>query len=99
MILTVHWAKEYQLIGYQSRWYAEKYERGHILANSTAKLVWDFEFQSRKTTTYRRPGLTLEDKQDKIVWICDMACLQEENIATKANEQRTQSVCGSSCNK
>ena len=47
---------------------------GHGLENSRAKLVRDFEFNLRKTTTSRRSHLMLEEKQTKI--ICDMACLQ-----------------------
>ena len=33
---------------------------GHGLDNSQAKLVRDFEFNQRKTTTSRRPDLNLE---------------------------------------
>ena len=50
---------------------------------------WDFEFHLRKTTTSRRADLTLEDKQKKTIWICDMACPQERNIETKMNDKRT----------
>ena len=31
----------------------------------------------------RRPDLILEDNEKKKIWICDMACLQQQNIATK----------------
>ena len=31
----------------------------------------------------RRPDLILEDKEKKKIWICDMACPQQQNIATK----------------
>ena len=43
----------------------------------------------RKTTTSIIPNLILEDKEIKVVWICDMACLQENNIVTKRDEKRT----------
>ena len=43
----------------------------------------------KNTTTSRRPDLTLEDKQKKTIWICDMACPQERNIETKMNDKRT----------
>jgi len=32
------------------------------LENGQAKLVWDFEFKLRKTTTARRSDLAIEDK-------------------------------------
>ena len=40
-------------------------------------------------TTSRRSDLTLEDKEKSILWICDMACPQEDNIVTKRDEKRT----------
>ena len=53
------------------------------------KLVWDFEFHLRKTTTARRLDLILELKTDKKIWICDMACPQQKNIGTKRTEKLT----------
>ena len=58
-----------------------------MLENNKAKLVWDFEFHLRKTTTARRPDLILELKIDKKIWICDMACPQQENIGAKRAEK------------
>ena len=52
-----------------------------------AKLVWDFEFYLRKTTTARRPDLTVKDKES--IWICDMACPQQQNQKTKRLEKAT----------
>ena len=40
----------------------------------------------RKTTTARRPDLTLEDAEGYIIWIVDMACPAEANIAEKRRE-------------
>ena len=57
--------------------------------DSEAKLLWDFEFNLQKTTTSRRPDLMLQEKQTKIIWICDMACPQENNIEKKRFEKRT----------
>ena len=42
MILAVQWAKEFELIDTQTKWYSERSQRGHILENSRTKLVWDF---------------------------------------------------------
>ena len=79
--------KGYELIGEDTVWYKERWERGTVLENSKAKLergtvlengkaklVWDFKFNLRKTNTSRRPDLILEDKASKKIWICDMAC-------------------------
>ena len=60
MILAVTWAKEYELIGADTIWYKERWERGMVLENDKAKLVWDFQFNLRKTETARRPDLILE---------------------------------------
>ena len=43
----------------------------------------------RKATTSRRPDLVLDDKERKKIWICDMACPQQANIAAKRNEKVT----------
>ena len=89
MVMAIAWAKEYGLVGKETKWYKENWARGQVLENSNAKLVWDFEFNLRKTTTSRRPDLVLEDKEKKKIWICDMACPQQANIAAKRNEKVT----------
>ena len=67
----------------------ERWERGTALENGKAKLVWDFEFHLRKATTARRPDLILEEKGEKRIWICDMACPQQHNLETKWAEKLT----------
>ena len=89
MILAVEWAKEYDLIGTDTVWYKERWERGTVLENRKAKLVWDFEFHLRKTRTARRPDLILEEKGEKRIWICDMACPQQHKLETKRAEKLT----------
>ena len=89
MVMAIAWAKEYGLVGKETKWYMENWLRGQVLENSRAKLVWDFEFNLRKTTTSRRPDLVLEDKERNKIWICDMACPQQANIAAKRNEKVT----------
>ena len=88
MIFSVQWAKHFELINTQTKWYSERWERGHVLENSRAKLVWDFGYHLRKKTTYRRPDLTLEDKERKI-WLGNIACPQEDNINIKTNGKQT----------
>ena len=41
-----------------------------------------------KKTTSTRPDLMLEERQTKTIWICDMACPQENNIEKKKLEKR-----------
>ena len=84
MILAISRAKEFNLVEKDMKWYKQKWCRG-IPWRMT---MWDFEFNLRKTTTSRRLDLTLEVKQKKILWICDMACPQENNIVTKRDEKR-----------
>ena len=54
-----------------------------VLENDKAKLVWDFQFNLRKTETTRRPELILETKDKKQIWICGMACATQQDIDTK----------------
>ena len=65
MIMAVAWAKEYELVSKDTIWYSARWERGTVMENDKGKLVWDFEFHLRKTTTARRPDLILEDKEKK----------------------------------
>ena len=89
MVMAVAWAKNNDLIGQEAIWYEQKWVRGTTLENHKAKLVWDFEFRLRKTTTARRPDLILELKEQKKIWICDMACPQSINIEEKRTEKLT----------
>ena len=73
MVMAVAWAKEYELVGGDVVWYKERSGGGTVLEKERGKLVWDFKFHLRKTTTARRPDLTLQDKTKKKIWICDMA--------------------------
>ena len=89
MVMAIAWAKEYHLVKKEVKWYKERWTRRHVLENARAKLLWDFEFNLRKTTAARRPDQILEDKERKYAWICDMACPQKINIEEKRNEKRT----------
>ena len=89
MIMAVSWAKEYKLVGDEMVRYKERWEREAVFENDKGKLVWDFEFNLRKTTTARRSDLILEDKEKKKIWICDMACTQQRNIETKRIKKLT----------
>ena len=87
MIIAVAWGKELELINNEVIWYQERWNRGTVFENEQGKLIWDFEFNLRKTTTARRPDLILEDKRQKRILICDMTCPQQRNIETKRMEK------------
>ena len=89
MIMTVNCTKEYKLVGDEMMWCKERWERGAVFGNDKGKLVWNFEFNLRKTTTARRSDLILEDKEKKKIWICDMACPRQCKIETKRIEKLT----------
>ena len=57
--------KEYKLFGGDMVWYKARWERETVLKNERGKLVWDFRFHLRKTTTAKNPDLTLKDKAKK----------------------------------
>ena len=62
-----------------------------------AKLVWDFKFHLQKSTTARRPDLILGLKVDKNIWICDVACPQQNNIDNKSHSRRENDVQITKC--
>ena len=76
IILAISWEKEFNLVQKDINWYKQKWCRGYTLENDNAKLVWDFDN-------------ILQEKEKKILWICDMACPQENNTVTKRDEKRT----------
>ena len=41
MVMAVAWAKEQNLLDRNVKWYQEKWNRGHVLENSQANLVFD----------------------------------------------------------
>ena len=55
MVMGVTWAKEQNLMDQNMKWYEEKWNGGHVLQNSQAKLAWDSEFNLHKTATSRKP--------------------------------------------
>ena len=89
MILAVAWAKQQELMGQEAVWYKQRWDRGTALENNKVKLVWDFEFHLRKTTTATSPDVILELKTGKKIYICDMTCPQQNNIGAKRTEKLT----------
>ena len=83
MVFATEWAKNLELLGKNVKWYEQSWERGKVLENEKAKLLWDFEFRTRKKTRARRPDLILEDKEVKQIFIVDMSCPMEGNEDAK----------------
>ena len=51
-------------------------------------IIIHFEYCMRKTSSARRPDLTLEDLQERKIWLIDMACPSDSNIENKLREKR-----------
>lgn len=94
MVLAVRWAVERGLLPDNTVWYTVRWEKGQVLKGNGFKLCWDFEYRMRKTSSARRPDLTLEDEKERKIWIVDMSCPQEQNIeeATRTKLQKYQQL-------
>ena len=84
MILAVAWEKQQELVGQEATWYEQRWDRRTVLENDKAKLVWDFDFHLRKTTTARRSGLILKLKTGKKIWML----AKYRQLAFKTRERR-----------
>ena len=74
MILAVQWAKEFEVIDTQTKWYSERWKRGHVLENSRAKLVWDFCVSPQKNYHIHKTGShpRRQGKKDDMALRCGM---------------------------
>ena len=87
MVVAVEWGKKEGIFGDERKWYKERWKQGETFENNGKKIIWDFEYKLRKTSSYRRPDLILEDNESKIIFIIDMACPMEMNIEKKTIEK------------
>ena len=87
-ILMTAWCKENELMGDNEPWYKVKWSQGAVLENSDVKMSWDFEYSMRKQSTARRPDVSIEYKERKLIQLVDMACPSEKNIQEKMTEKR-----------
>lgn len=87
MVMVTEWCKDLDLIEKDIKWWEQSWEKGKVLENEKAKMVWDFEFKTRKKTKARRPDVILEDKEFKEIYIVDMSCPMEENVEKKRGEK------------
>ena len=67
-------------------WYKERWEQGPVLENGRRKLVWDFEFHLGKTTTTRKPHLTVDDKVKKKYGFATWHALNKGTLRLKGSK-------------
>jgi hypothetical protein len=94
-ILCVEWCKVEGLLNEETVWYKEKWERGHVLETVDRKFCWDFEYGMSTTSTHRRPDVTLEYKDQKIIYLVDMACPHDNNVSERyiSKREKYQQLC------
>ena len=65
------------------------------MENNGKKLYWDWEHRMRTSCTARRPDLTLEDTEKKMILLVDMAFPNETNKDEKREEKmrKYQQIC------
>ena len=56
---------------------------GQVIESNRKKLRWEWEHRMRMNCIARRPDLTLEDKDKKMILLIDMACTNEINKVGK----------------
>ena len=87
MILCVAWRIQEGLLGKNSKWYKERWNKGTVTDNNECQLCWDFEYHPRETTTARRPDMKTEYKNKNKIFLVDMACPSENNVDAKHTEK------------
>ena len=94
-VLTVKGTSESGLLPENVKWYREKWERWKVLESDGKKLYWDWKHRMRNSCTARRPDLTLEDTEKKMILLVDMACQNEKNKDEKIEEKvrKCQQLC------
>ena len=75
------WAVGKGLLEKGQCWYQLKWEQGRVIENDKVKLCWDFKYLMKKETTARRPDVTIEYKDRKLIQIMD------QNINQVVNEK------------
>ena len=87
MILCVALGIQEGLLGKNTKWYKEKWNRETVTENDECKLSWDFEYHLCKTIKARQPGVTIEYKNKNKIFLIDMACPSENNVDAKHAEK------------
>ena len=74
-------------VGKNTKWYKERWNKGTVTGSDECKLCWGFEYHLRKTTTARRPDVTINYKNKNKIFFIDMACPSENNGDAKHAEK------------
>ena len=61
-------------------WYKVKWGQEAVLENEHVKMSQDLEYNMRKESTARRPDVTIEYKERKVIHLVDMACPSEKSV-------------------
>lgn len=78
-------ALKYKLIDKAEPYY--KYKPLNVLNNEQAKLYWDRDIITDKTTKNNRPDITLTLKEENITYLIDISIPNSENIRKKYTEK------------
>ena len=87
-ILMVAWCKKNELMERDEAWYKVKWGQGAVLENEHVNMSWDFEYNMRKELTARRPDVTIEFKERRVLHLVYMACPSEKNVLEKKKEKK-----------
>lgn len=66
-----------------------QYTPDTLLENATHKLYWDRTLFTDKTVHYNRPDITLIDKDEKTLYLIDVAIPNTHNLQSKHTEKLT----------
>lgn len=86
-IIHQHLAFRYKLIAQKTAYY--KYTPQTVLESTDFKLYWDRTIITDKTIHFNRPDITLHDKQNKTVFLIDIAIPNTHNLTTTFTEKNT----------
>ena len=68
--------------------YKVKWGQGAVLENEHVKISCDHEYNMKKESPARRPDVTIEYKEKKVIHPVDIACPSEKNVLEKKKEKR-----------
>ena len=88
MVLMVEIMKSFQLTDKNTVWYRRWTKPEEVLENNFVKIWWNYEWQTPHQCTNRRPDLVVMEKEEKKIWIMDMACPIEKNVEMKEREKK-----------
>ena len=66
-----------------------------MLANEHVNMSWNIKYNTRKESTARRPDVTINYTERKVIHMIDMASLSVKNVLAKNKEKRHRSISSS----